>query len=348
MDVKGWDQEMDEENQAAELESIQNHVRERAAAELTPGKKYDIWVSEEGYNWEPQDMDGEALECFSRNLCKLSADDVVPDSERALHEAHKIINAWNAAIDEEEDDPDAEQDNGVRMGSLLPYATYEDYLAAAERENSCPLSEYNFRTAKMDTVSEHATYEDYVAWAEASNNTKCECGHCEKIAPISKDLFDDLQARHTFEEMMKSIAITGEDHHAYMEWCKAKNVFQFDFERFNEWLAEQEELQHVNEMYPASQPWLEAEQALMDGLEAVDEVDYNEGAPTSYLKAEGGLMDVKGWDQDRVLQQIAKGDTRSWDTCTPEQAREALHTFWGCADIDAIARKALGWTERKQ
>ena len=52
---------------------------------------------------------------------------------------------------------------------------------------------------------------------------------------------------------MKSIYITSEDHHAYIEWCKAKNVFQFDLERFKEWTDEQAQ-----------------EEIIIDGLEAAD------------------------------------------------------------------------------
>src|ERR1039457_280945 len=93
------------EAELADLERIQNAVREHAAEELIPGQKYDIFTKISGYNWEPQDMDGEALECFSRNLCKLSADDVIDASERALFEAHRVVNAHNAAIDAEANTP---------------------------------------------------------------------------------------------------------------------------------------------------------------------------------------------------------------------------------------------------
>jgi hypothetical protein len=78
------------------------------------------------------------------------------------------------------------------------------------------------------------------------------------------------------------------------------------------------------------------EETIMDGLEAA--VDWS-----------SQYDDYS--DPIAVLREIARGRTMLHDTCTPEQARKALDVIWeeaGSNDgrIDAIARKALGWTER--
>ncbi len=146
-----------------------------------------------------------------------------------------------AEADAEEATSEQIQDNGVRIGSLLPYATYDEYLEASERANSCPLSEYSFREAKADTASGFATYEDYLTWA-GEINAKCKCGKCEKISPISEKLFheskelaSELKDRCSFEETMMSVGITVGDNDAYMKWCEAKDVYQYDLETFQRW-----------------------------------------------------------------------------------------------------------------
>jgi hypothetical protein len=160
-----------------------------------------------------------------------------------------------AEADAEEATGEQIQDNGVRIGSLLPYATYDDYLEAAERANTCPLSEYSFREAKADTASGFATYKDYLTWA-AELNAKCKCGEHETISPISEEFFREskelaieLKDRDAFEEAMMSIGITIGDSDAYMKWCKAKKVYQYDLETFHRWRESMDELtnEHIQE-----------------------------------------------------------------------------------------------------
>lgn len=161
-------------------------------------------------------------------------------------EVQKTLEA-QAGADAEESAEQQIQHNGVRMGSLLPYATYDEYLEAAECANSCPVSEYSFLEAKAGTASHFATYKDYLAWA-AEINAKCEGGQFETIRPISEALFresqelaNELKDRDAFEEVMKSIGITVGANNAYMEWCEAKNVYQYDLETFQRWCELMEE-----------------------------------------------------------------------------------------------------------
>ena len=121
---------------------------------------------------------------------------------------------------------DLNHPDAAPVGSLIPFATYEDYLAAAVARNACPLSEYNFWDCKMLTVSLFSTYADYVAGVAEKNGN-----------PISENMYDDLQARHTFEKTMQSMWITVGENAAYMEWCEEENVFQYDMATFDRWAA---------------------------------------------------------------------------------------------------------------
>jgi hypothetical protein len=218
------------------------------------------------------------------------------------------------------------QDNGVRMGSLLPYATYDDYIEAAERANSCPLSEYSFREAKAGTASGFATYEDYVRWA-AENNAKCKCGKCEKVAPISetffhesKELASELRDRSSFEEIMMSIGITIGDSDAYMKWCKAKDVYQYDLETFQRWCELMEE------------PTDEQIRTEVDAVSAGEDQVTNEPTPDQIQEALEAQAeadaeeteDEEPCDERMILQEIARGRTEPTDLVTPTQARELL------------------------
>jgi hypothetical protein len=180
---------------------------------------------------------------------------VVAEDAVADQPTTERIQAIAAQADAEEATGEQIQDNGVRMGSLLPYATYDEYLEASERANSCPLSEYSFREAKAGTVSHFSTYEDYTKWA-AEHNAKCKCGKCEKVAPISetffhesKELASELRDRSSFEETMMSIGITQGQNDAYMKWCKAKDVYQYDLRTFECWRESMKEPtnEHVQE-----------------------------------------------------------------------------------------------------